>query len=363
MISIYVTDAYGWRIAEVTRYATLECTTGLNTRGWFTLTFAAQDFPAALFMSSGAFAIDRRIEVWRTPAGRAARLVFCGLVRVYEEDAPDYAYTEDYSEEGTFCYAAGRGTESSRTVTDAENSARLRASPLNRREIFYQNSNTDDTNVLSDGARGELYEKRPKLDFSPKNIEFNYLYPHDWNMGDVLRISTGMPETVAVCGPDLNELLERRVIAYKTGSAEAHKSQAADDMLKSYVYENLGAGVTDPARQLPAALGFEIAADITLAPVVDYSATYGNLLDTLKRVAERATENGTQLFFGVLPVWAGGRVVPRFETQVNMWGRDRTNLSIGTGALAMNMTVTGVHLKADRNGETIIPRVAQVEDK
>jgi hypothetical protein len=46
-----------------------------------------------------------------------------------------------------------------------------------------------------------------------------------------------------------------------------------------------------------------------------------------------------------------------------MWGRDRTNLSIGTGALAMNMTVTGVHLKADRNGETIIPRVAQVEDK
>jgi hypothetical protein len=134
-------------------------------------------------------------------------------------------------------------------------------------------------------------------------------------------------------------------------------------MLKSYVYENLGAGVTDPARQLPAALGFEIAADITLAPVVDYSATYGNLLDTLKRVAERATENGTQLFFGVLPVWAGGRVVPRFETQVNMWGRDRTNLSIGTGALAMNMTVTGVHLKADRNGETIIPRVAQVEDK
>jgi hypothetical protein len=360
-ISIYLTDVYGYRLAELTGYSNLECVSGQNLRGGFTLEFPAQQFPRALFFQSGAFAIDRRIEVWRASRGRDLRLIFCGFVRLYEETAPDYAYTEDYTDEGTFCYAGGSGKEAARVYTNAQNDARLVATPLNRREIFYQNTNEADPAVLADGARAELYENRPKINFVPRNIELDYIYPHEWGLGDELRISSGQATTITVGGPDLNDLLARRVIAYATGTAEAKKSQEADDMLKAYVYENLGAGAL-AARQLPATLGFEQAADTASAPSVEYSATYGNLLEVLKRVADRAAENGTRVYFGVIPVMRAGRIVPRFETRITRWGHDRTILDIGSGARQQNLLVAGVRVTVNGNTEKITPRFAEVDD-
>lgn len=360
-VAVYITDAYGYRIAEVTGYTRLQCASSLNTVGHFSLDFPAQEFPRALFFQSGTFAIDRRIEVWRAPRGRDLRLVFCGFIRTYSEDSQDYGYTEDYSKEGTFCYAAGEGQKASRVLTDAQNAARLLASPLNRCEIFHQNTNEGDLTVLVDGAQEKLYQERAKIEFYPKNIELDYIYPHDWNLGDVLRVNAGTPESVTISGPDLGDLLRRRIIAYKTEEPEAKKNAEADDMIKAYVYENLGAGAP-AARQLPAALGFVIAADTTSAPVVEYSASFGKLLDVCKRVSERSAEEGTPLFFGVRPVITGGRVVPRFETAITRWGHDRTDLSIGSGNRQQDLTVSGVQLTVNAGVEEVTPRFAQEDD-
>lgn len=360
-VAVYITDPYGWRIAEVARYTKIECATGLNDVGWFNLAFAAQDFPKSLFFQQGAFAIDRRIEVWRAPRGRDLRLVFCGFIRVYEENAQDYAYTEDYSDEGTFCYAGGSGQAAARTITNQQNDARYYASPLNRREIFYSDTGEANVGVLQSGAQQELYEKRPKIDFAPKNIELTYIYPHDWALGDMLRVNSAGPEEIVIGGPDLNDLFARRVVAAASGSAEAQKNGPADDVMKEYVYENLGAGAAAD-RQLPAALGFTMAADAGAGQTVDYSSVYGNLLEVLKRVAQRAAEGGTKTYFGMQNVVAGGRVIPHFVTSVDLWGRDLRFRQVGTGTRTQDLEVVGVQLTATPTYEEVVPRFAEVSD-
>jgi len=358
-ISVYLTDAYGKRLAELTRYSDFECVTAVNAVGYWNMKFPAQDFPRALFFGMGTFAIDRRIEVWRAPKGREQRLVFVGFVRSYEENEEGYAYTEDYTDECTFCYAAGSGTEATRTFTDSQNTTRLLASPLNRIECLWEDTSEADANVLQDGANQVLYEKRPIIDFAPRNIEISYLYPHDWGLGDTLRVSTGAPQTITVGGPDLNHLLARRIVAYLTGSAEARKNAEADDMMKEYVYENMGAGAA-AARQFPATLGFEIAGDQTAGPVLEYSSKFGNVLSVLQGIADRAAEDGTRVYFGIVPVVHNGIIIPRFETRIGRWGNDRTDLPIASGIRTQDLTVGGIRLTANSKGEEVIPRFEDI---
>jgi len=360
-VTIYVTDAFGRRIDTVSGYDALDCAISQNDVGAWSLKFAAERFPRPLFFSGNALALDRRIEVWRAPYGRSERLVFCGFLRSYEENAQGYAYTEDYTQEWTWCFAAGSGTESARVLTYIGNDTRLVASPLNRREGFYEDTNEADTAVLQSGAQGELYAHRPVVNFAPRNIEFDYLYPHDWQIGDVLKVSTGEPNTITVGGPDLTDLLARRIVAYKTGTAEARKNEAADDMMKAFVYENMGGGAT-AARQWPAALGFQIAGDQTIGAVIEYSAKFGNVLELLRSISDRTAEAGSRVYFGIVPTITGGVVVPRFETRVGLWGADKTALPVAAGYRTQSLTIAGVRLTVTRDKEVVTPRFAEDAD-
>lgn len=360
-INVYLTDAFGKRVAELRGFTEFKCVSAVNDVGYWSIKYPAQQFPRALFFRSGTFLIDRRIEVWRAPLGRETRLVFAGFVRGYEENADSYAYTEDYTDEMTVCYAAGSGTEGARVFTSSQNDARILASPLNRAEGLWEDTSEGDANVLQDGANQTLYQNRPIKDFAPRNIEINYLYPHDWGLGDTLTISTGDPQVITIFGPDLNHLLTRRIVAYLTGSPEARKAAEADDMMKEYVYENFGAGAA-AARQLPAALGFEIAGDQTAGPALEYSSKFGKVLSVLQGVAERAAEDGTRVYFGMVPVIRNGIVVPRFETRIGRWGRDRTKLSLSSGGTrTAQLTVGSVQLTANSSGgEEVVPRFEEI---
>lgn len=129
----------------------------------------------------------------------------------------------------------------------------------------------------------------------------------------------GGKATVVWGGPDRNDLLARRIIAYDTGSAGADKVDLADDLMKAYVYENLGAGAA--AGRNMTAYGFTIAADLGLGPSL--SCEYGrkNLLAALQEIAEASATAGTRLYFEIVSPTPS---TLEFRTYTTLRGMDRT---------------------------------------
>jgi len=360
-VTIELATVYGQPITTVANVEEVTCSIGVNRVGWFSLAFALEDFPKALFFKSNTLDIDKRISIWRKPRGRGRRLIFHGLVRKYEELGERYTYVEDFSQEYTVVYGLGKGTEDTRSQTSVS-SDREDTSAINRREAAYENVNEEDNAILQDGANAVLYENRPIVDFLPKNIELNYIYPQEWKLGDLIKISTGKPDTIVISGPDLNDLLVRRIIAYDAGTAEAKKNAEADDMMKEYVDENLGPSAV-AARQLPTELGFEIADDQTAGPTLEYGAEFNNLFDVLSDISDRAAEDGTRVYFGVIPIVRDGIVIPRFVTRVGQWGDDRTGtIRMGEGVRKSTLMVAGIEFRATRGGEEIKPRFEDIEN-
>lgn len=93
---------------------------------------------------------------------------------------------------------------------------------------------------------------------------------------------------------DGNGLLERRVIAYATASANAEKADFADDMGKDLVRENLGPNATDNLRILS---GLTIEADKGLAPGISMSFSRKIVMIALQEIANASLEAGTYLVF------------------------------------------------------------------
>lgn len=360
-ITVELATVFGNPITAVTNIEEVTCTVGVNRVGWFSIAFALEDFPKALFFTSNELDIDKRVSIWRKPRGRGRRLIFHGLVRKYEEIGERYTYVEDFSEEYTVVYAAGKGTEDTRASTSVS-SDREDASAINRREGLYENVNESDAAILQDGANGVLYDNRPIMDFLPKNIEINYIYPQDWKLGDLVRVSSGKPDTIVISGPCLNDLLLRRIVAYDAGTAEAKKNDYADDMMKAYVDENLDAGAV-AGRQLPSGLGFEIADDQSAGPTLEYGAERNNLFDVLCDISDRAAEDGTRVYFGVVPIVRNGIVIPRFVTRIGQWGADRTStIRVGEGVRRSDLMVAGIEVRVTRDGEVIKPRFEDISN-
>ena len=90
------------------------------------------------------------------------------------------------------------------------------------------------------------------------------------------------------------DLLRRRIVRSPNPF-----TAAADNQMKAYVRENLGALATDTARQLPATL-FTVATDTTAAPVTTQQVDWLNLLSVCQDIAKDSAELGTALFFDVV---------------------------------------------------------------
>ncbi len=135
------------------------------------------------------------------------------------------------------------------------------------------------------------------------------------------RRTSGAMRAVEIGGPDALDLLRRRVVAASEASAEASKTGTADDLLKAYCREQLGADAA-AARSWSAYLAID--ADVSAAPAVDYDASYKRLLAVCQDVARASAELGTRLYFDVT-----GPTL-RLRTYVGQRGTDRTATS-GTG--------------------------------
>jgi hypothetical protein len=136
-----------------------------------------------------------------------------------------------------------------------------------------------------------------------------------------------------VRGVEVNDILKRRIVAYPAESIESSKSDAADDMMKAIVRENMGALATDTARAFPATW-FAVDADWTLAPVVDKAFAWRFVDEVLTELAELSKLAGTRLYYGI----ENRAGVLTFCTYINQQGFDRTTttpmLSLERGTLS-----------------------------
>lgn len=128
---------------------------------------------------------------------------------------------------------------------------------------------------------------------------------------------------IQVHGVSPIELLTRRIVAYAAGSAQANKTDFADDMMKAIVRENLGAlagvdGFGD-SRSFDATY-FGVAPDFGLGPSLTKAFSRRNVLLILQDLAEAARTAGNEVFFAVVPATA---TTFEFRTFTGQPGLDR----------------------------------------
>jgi len=142
-------------------------------------------------------------------------------------------------------------------------------------------------------------------------------------------------ETLVISGPDINDLLRRRIVAAYSGSSQAQKSDFADDMIKEVVTES----ISDAAAPTPTAgtrvwNDLSIAVDVGAGPSINLAFAYDKLLTSagggaLPAIARAAREAGTEVFFDIKPnVVSTGSVNFQFYTNINQLGQDLTGLGV-----------------------------------
>ena len=134
-----------------------------------------------------------------------------------------------------------------------------------------------------------------------------------------------------IIGPEVSDLLNRRIVAYAAGSSQAAKTDNADDLIKAIVRENLGASA--PAGRNMGANRFYVTGDHGLAPSVSKKFAWRNMLDVIREICEISRQKGTELYFTVDPYLTNDNLLKySFLTHVDQIGADRT---IGTRLAAL----------------------------
>lgn len=124
-------------------------------------------------------------------------------------------------------------------------------------------------------------------------------------------------------GPDGRALLGSRIVAYAAGSAEATKTDEADDMMKAIVHQNLYTAAGS-GRDL-SALGISVAAYLAQGPVISKAFGWKNVLTVLNDISAAAAQAGTEVYFDMHPMLlSSGGIGFEFITAINQPGIDRT---------------------------------------
>lgn len=105
--------------------------------------------------------------------------------------------------------------------------------------------------------------------------------------------------TRIIGGPGLNYLASGRVVAYRPTTSQADKTGAADDLIKAYGLENLGASA-GTGRVISSAL-FSIAGNVTQGQSLTRAASFKNLLDLWRELSDASRALGTEIYFDIVP--------------------------------------------------------------
>lgn len=139
-----------------------------------------------------------------------------------------------------------------------------------------------------------------------------------WLIRGAQKILKGTGERYTVIkAKDANDLLDRRIVAYASGSAQAEKTAVADNLIKAIVRENLGSSATDTARDWSSYLA--VQADLSLAPSIGKAFSRRNVLQVLQEIALSSYQTGTYLAFDVV---ATSQSQLEFRTYIGQRGID-----------------------------------------
>lgn len=124
----------------------------------------------------------------------------------------------DATDEVTYMYVGGAGTEATRLIGTATDPGRVGLSAYNRREAFYNASQEKTQAGADDVAEQELSRRRARRIFSGTIVERpNYRYSIEWDFGDLLtaenngRGYTVMVRKVQIDIDDTGERITARV--------------------------------------------------------------------------------------------------------------------------------------------------------
>lgn len=156
--------------------------------------------------------------------------------------------------------------------------------------------------------------------------------------------------TKRVEGYGVNHLLARRVVAYKSGTAQSTKTDYLDDMCKAVVNDNLAGGASD-ARNIATVFNFSVAPDLSDAPSVTKSFAFENVLEVLKSLCDTSAgqaSGAVDLYFNIACDAYTSNQRPRFEfrTYTGQLGIDRTNSGSNASAVVFsleNANIDNVH--------------------
>lgn len=179
-------------------------------------------------------------------------------------------------------------------------------------------------------------------------------------------------------GPDINELLRRRIVAAFTGSTQAKKeAMEADNMMKEAVTESL----LNTAPPIPdygsrAWANLSIQAAQTLGPQISDSFAFKKLLTfegggLLPAIAKAAQVGGTEIFFWIVPdVVTKSSISFQFQTYINQPGQDMTGKvifeeaaqNLANAALEFDYSDEATYIYGTGQGEEAGRVVRQVYD-
>lgn len=144
-----------------------------------------------------------------------------------------------------------------------------------------------------------------------------------WFIRDIKKSVTR--KTLTITAYSANEILDRRIIASKSGTAGAQKTDNIDDIMKAYVRENLGA-LASASRNYSAY--FTVAGDLGQGTSITKAASFDGLLETLQALSQQSfvvSSGNIPIYFDVVGVTtASGVANLEFRTYRYQRGQDRT---------------------------------------
>jgi hypothetical protein len=138
-------------------------------------------------------------------------------------------------------------------------------------------------------------------------------------------VTSGGNTEIVLSGPDQNDLLDRRIVAYAAGSAGATISGAADDGIKNIFYINLGGGSSQEGRSI-AQYNVTIAGDLADGPSIEKSFAWRKVSTVIKDIHEQTSTLGNEVFYNLALAGVDEDSVPSFvfTTYTGQPGADRT---------------------------------------
>ena len=118
-------------------------------------------------------------------------------------------------------------------------------------------------------------------------------------------------------GVDMNDLLNRRIVAFAAETSQAQKDTFADDMMKEFIDENL----VNPATAARTVDILTIEPDTSDADRIVKDVSWQNLLRVIQGIQATSKALGNEVFWGIRPNGATSFV---FGTKTGQWGNDRS---------------------------------------